>query len=70
MTAAVAASVNTEAFQVELLKLVLSLVMLEEVIQVKRFCLFFREKTWSPHQKRMGVDEGSRDRGGEGITKE
>jgi hypothetical protein len=48
LTAAVTASVNTEAFQVELLKLVLSLVMLEEVIQVKRFCLFFREKTWSP----------------------
>ncbi len=49
----------------ELLKLVLSLIMLEEVIQVKRFCLFFREKTWSPpHLKTMGVDEGSRDVGG------
>ena len=30
-------SVNTEAFQVELLKLVLSLVMLEEVVEAKRY---------------------------------
>jgi hypothetical protein len=60
------ASVNTEAFQVELLKLVLSLIMLEEVIQVKRFCLYIiREGAW---MRGAGLWVGGQKSGGEGGT--
>jgi hypothetical protein len=33
-------------------------------IRIRNTGLFFREKTCSPHLKRMGVEEGSRDGGG------